>query len=201
MDRRIKKAATALVLLLAFVAGGYMAAAPDVTEQAETPTEPPSVSTEATTDTPTENNTPEPTEATESRTEAPATTEPARSPYQLTAEERDLVERVVMAEAGAEELLGQLAVAQCIRNTCELYGVRPAEVVTDYQYAKARPDPSDLVRAAVDAVFDEGVQVVDPLTIYFYAPARVESPWHEAQEYEVQIGGHRFFKTREESTT
>jgi hypothetical protein len=34
--------------------------------------------------------------------------------YELTAEELDLIERVVMSEAGGEEYIGQQAVAQCI---------------------------------------------------------------------------------------
>lgn len=148
---------------------------------------------------------PTPESGTQSRTEPPATTEatedttePARTAYTLTAAERDLVERVVMAEAGGEEQIGQLIVAQCIRNACELNGIRPAEVVSWYQYARSRPDPSDLVQASVRTVFDDGVQFVDPETVYFYAPARCTSEWHEAQELVAEVGGHRFFKARKE---
>lgn len=165
--------------------------------------EPPSVTTTPPEAVPLKTTPPTTESGTESRTEPPettteATTEPARTAYTLTAAERDLVERVVMAEAGGEEQIGQLIVAQCIRNACELDGIRPAEVVTRYQYAQSRPEPSDLVRASVRTVFDEGVRFVDPETLYFYAPARCVSEWHEAQELVAEVGGHKFFKARKE---
>lgn len=114
--------------------------------------------------------------------------------YALTAAERDTVERVVMAEAGAEPFEGQIAVAQCIFNACELEDMRPDEIVTEYQYTDKRPDPTDEVKAAVSAVFDNGETVTDAEILYFYAPALVKSEWHEAQTYVMSIGGHRFFE-------
>ena len=49
--------------------------------------------------------------------------------YPLTRGERDLVERVVMAESGGESYKGQMLVAQCILNACEIDCIRPAEVI------------------------------------------------------------------------
>ena len=114
--------------------------------------------------------------------------------YELTAAERDTVERVVMAEAGAEPYEGQIAVAQCILNACERESKRPNEIVIEYQYTDKRPDPTDEVKAAVSAVFDYGETVTDAEILYFYAPALVKSEWHETQEYVMTIGGHRFFE-------
>ena len=114
--------------------------------------------------------------------------------YELTAAERDTVERVVMAEAGAEPYEGQIAVAQCILNACELEDMRPDEIVIEYQYTDKRPDPTDEVKAAVSAVFDYGETVTDAEILYFYAPALCESEWHETQNYVMTIGGHRFFE-------
>lgn len=114
--------------------------------------------------------------------------------YALTAAERDTVERVVMAEAGAEPFEGQIAVAQCILNACELEDMRPDEIVIEYQYTDNRPDPTDEVKAAVSAVFDCGETVTDAEILYFYAPALCESEWHETQKYVMTIGGHRFFE-------
>lgn len=114
--------------------------------------------------------------------------------YALTAAERDTVERVVMAEAGAEPYEGQIAVAQCILNACERENMRPDEIVTEYQYTDNRPTPTDAVKAAVSAVFDYGETVTDREILYFYAPALCESEWHESQEYVMTVGGHRFFK-------
>lgn len=113
--------------------------------------------------------------------------------YALTAAERDTVERVVMAEAGAEPYEGQIAVAQCILNACERENMRPDEIVVEYQYTDKRPEPTDKVKAAVSAVFDYGETVTDREILYFYAPALCESEWHEAQDYVMTVGGHRFF--------
>lgn len=49
--------------------------------------------------------------------------------YALTDFERDIVERVVMAEAGGESFEGQMLVAQCILNAAEKTGTAPSEVV------------------------------------------------------------------------
>ncbi len=117
---------------------------------------------------------------------------PAR--YELTDAERDEVERVVMAEAGGESQLGQMAVAQCILNACERSGLRPAEAVEEYQYATTRPDPSESVKEAVRAVFDNGEIAVNDTILWFYAPALVaETPWHESQRVVCEIGNHKFF--------
>lgn len=114
--------------------------------------------------------------------------------YALTAAERDTVERVVMAEAGAEPFEGQIAVAQCILNACEREDKRPGEIVIEYKYTDKRPGPTDEVKAAVSAVFDYGETVTDREILYFYAPDLCESEWHESQEYVMTVGGHRFFE-------
>lgn len=113
--------------------------------------------------------------------------------HALTAAERDTVERVVMAEAGAEPYEGQIAVAQCILNACEREGKRPDEIVVEYQYTDMRPEPTNEVKAAVSAVFDYGETVTDAEILYFYAPELCDSEWHESQTYVCTIGEHRFF--------
>jgi spore germination cell wall hydrolase CwlJ-like protein/DNA-directed RNA polymerase subunit RPC12/RpoP len=114
--------------------------------------------------------------------------------YQLTDEERFLVERVVMAEAGGEPYDGQLLVAQCILNACLKDGIRPDEAVEVYQYSANRPKPTDSVKKAVAAVFDQGETVTEEPILYFYAPAWCTSKWHESQIFVLEYGGHRFFK-------
>ena len=81
---------------------------------------------------------------------------PAACRFSLTPEERDLTERVVMAEAGGESYEGQMAVAQCILNACEKTGGQPSEVILAYQYAKPADTATQSVRDAVAAVFDAG---------------------------------------------
>lgn len=141
----------------------------------------------------------------EADTEAQQTREPEaqktnrsadRPRYNLTDTERDLVERVVMAESGGESYEGQMLVAQCILNACEIDGIRPAKVIKKYVYAKGRPKPTDSVVRAVSAVFDKGETVTDEAIVYFYAPAVVRSEFHEAQIFAIEEGGHRFFAER-----
>jgi spore germination cell wall hydrolase CwlJ-like protein len=120
-----------------------------------------------------------------------------RPRYSLTEAERDLVERVVMAESGGESYKGQMLVAQCILNACEIDGIRPAKVVKKYVYAKARPEPSDSVKRAVSAVFDKGETVTDEPIVYFYAPKIVKSEFHESQRFVLAEGNHKFFAERE----
>lgn len=119
-----------------------------------------------------------------------------RPRYNLTDAERDLVERVVMAESGGESYKGQMLVAQCILNACEIDGIRPAKVIKKYVYAKARPEPSDSVKRAVSAVFDKGETVTDEPVVYFYAPALVRSEFHESQRFALTEGNHKFFCAR-----
>lgn len=114
--------------------------------------------------------------------------------YALTAAERNEIERVVMAEAGAEPYIGQMAVAQCILNACEQEDKRPLEIVRSFGYTAARPEPSDEVKKAVAKVFDDGETATDREILYFYAPALCQSLWHESQTYVCTIGGHRFFE-------
>ena len=115
--------------------------------------------------------------------------------YALTDAERDLVERVVMAEAGGEGYDGQRLVAQCILNTAEAMDLRPDEVVlAPNQYATPAQEASREVKDAVSAVFDDGNMVTDEPIQWFYAPLYVSSAWHESKVFVLEYGGHRFFK-------
>lgn len=116
-----------------------------------------------------------------------------RPHYELSTTERDLVERVVMAEAEDEPYEGKMLVCQCILNACRLNNKRPVEIIKQYAYAKRRPAPSGSVKRAVSAVFDKGETVTNEAIIYFYAPALVKSKFHESQRFVCEVGGHRFF--------
>ena len=122
----------------------------------------------------------------------------SRKRYELTAEERAEVERVMMAECGGEERDGMIAVGQCILNACEESGLRPHEVLKKYGYTHIRKEPSEAVKEAVCAVFDRGETVTDEPILYFYA-TYIYSAWHESQEFVTEIGNHRFFKAKEKA--
>ena len=107
--------------------------------------------------------------------------------------------KVVMAESGGESYKGQMAVAQCILNTCLIEHIRPVEVVKTHGYTKWRPEPTESVKNAVIAVFTDGVTVLDKRVTIFYSPKNVKngySKYHESQIYSCTIGGHKFFIER-----
>lgn len=113
--------------------------------------------------------------------------------YPLTDDELWLVECIVMAEAEGESFKGQMAVAQCILDACVKLDKRPAETVGEYQYSTRRPEPSESVRQAVQAIFTDGDVVTAEKITVFYNPARCSSAWHERQIYVCTIGNHKFF--------
>ena len=134
--------------------------------------------------------TPAPLTVTKQQTEAITTR------FELNAVERDIVERVVMAEAEGETYAGQMLVAQCILTACEKHDIQPSAVVIKYGYTTRRPDPSQSVRDAVSAVFDRGEYIVEEPVLYFYNPALVCSDFHESQTFVIEVGGHKFFAER-----
>ena len=114
--------------------------------------------------------------------------------YALTDSERDIVERVVMAEAAGEGFDGQRLVAQCILNTAEAMDMRPDEVVTaPNQYAAPAEHASEMVTDAVSAVFDDGDMVTDEPIRWFYNDKLVYSEWHEGKRFVMYFGNHKFF--------
>ena len=126
-----------------------------------------------------------------------ATTE-KKPRYNATAEELEIVARVVQSEARGEGYEGQVLVAQCILNTAEATGLRPDAVVLQRnQYAAPAKCADESVKKAVQAVFIDGYTITDEPIRYFYAPKYTYSKWHENSLcYVLTHGGHRFFKAK-----
>lgn len=118
--------------------------------------------------------------------------------YKLTDEERRLIEEVVMAEAGNQGFIGQALVATCILNSCDVDGLRPANVIEEYSYTPNRVSPSESVCEAVRAIFDDGYTFVDEPIVFFYAPAHGRSGFHESQKFVLEYKDHRFFALKED---
>ena len=118
----------------------------------------------------------------------------------------EYVMRVVAAESRGEPYEGQLAVAQCIRETSERTMMTPEEVVKQVntngtrQYAKPVDISvvTDSVRDACCDVFLHSISATDEPIRYFYSTASgFYSAWHEnSLEYVTTIGNHRFFKEK-----
>lgn len=113
--------------------------------------------------------------------------------YELTEEERELVERVVMHEAGWHpDYRVVILTAQCFRNDCELNGWTPSEVFKKCGYAAMSYANPRAVKA-VREVFDEGVQCVPELIFCYYNQNMVYSAYHEQFQLAIDIDGNRFF--------
>lgn len=116
----------------------------------------------------------------------------------------EYVLRVVAAESRGEPYEGQLAVAQCIRETSACTMMTPEEVVKQVnpngtrQYAQPVDISvvTDSVRDACCDVFVHGISATDEPIRYFYSTVGgFYSAWHEnSLEYVMAIGNHRFFK-------
>lgn len=124
----------------------------------------------------------------------------SKSPYRLSASERELVERCVTTEAGGESYKGQIAVAQVILNRARRNGQTVTEVIkapNQFAYTSNRPTTQS-VRDAVSAVFDDGETVFGNDVVYFCAPKYMSNKsynnWIKGKSYVVQIGVHKFFK-------
>lgn len=115
--------------------------------------------------------------------------------YPLTENERDLVERVVAAEARGEKIETQMAVAQTILDRAVSREQSITEVCTaPYQFADPyQGDISEKTEDAVFLVFNNGAKVFDNVT-HFYAHKLIDPPyWTESKEFKGEIGGVRFY--------
>lgn len=117
-----------------------------------------------------------------------------KTEWYLSDYERSVVEKIVMGEAGGESYEGQVLVAQCILNACLQDNIQPSEVRRSYKYSGWKENVSTSVKLAVSDVFDKGHKITEEPILYFYAPALVDSDWHESLEFVLQEGCHKFFK-------
>ena len=118
--------------------------------------------------------------------------------FPLTDEERELVERVVAAEARGESIECQMAVAQTIMDRCTSRGQTVTEVCTaPYQFAEPyQGEVSEKTQDAVFLVFDNGAKVFDKVT-HFYASHLIDPPyWTESKEFKGEINGVSFYADR-----
>lgn len=150
----------------------------------------------------TEKATEEPTPST-SIPEQEEVSNDSEAPYIFSsAAERDLVERVVMAESGNQCFEGQVAVAQCMLTTAQAKGVTAAYAVSQKgQYASPYSGTvTQSVKDAVSAVFDKGdIAVGEPIRYFYSTVGGFVSSWHENSpnlEYVCTIEDHKFFKLK-----
>lgn len=124
---------------------------------------------------------------------------------QLTLDEFMDVCYIVSGEAQGEPIDGKMAVAQCILNVMVKNEMRPLEIKIEYQYSgwnteleNTNPDAWSEVTDAVSRVFDNHEFVSDNPILYFYAPKRCVSRWHESLPHDQTISNHKFYYLEED---
>lgn len=126
--------------------------------------------------------------------ERPYAVELAMQKIILSDAEREMIERVVAAEARGESFEGQAAVAEVIYNRCMNRGQSVEQVIwADKQFAHPYGgEISQDTKEAVAAVFDYELLNLDGAE-YFHADY-VTPYWAEDMEEVCRIGGHIFYK-------
>lgn len=116
----------------------------------------------------------------------------------ISGADRDILERLVMGEAGNQGFEGAALVAQCIKDMYILGNYDSVESVrTSCGYSGSlKIEPNEDVLKAVEYVFDNGGYAVKHRILYFYSPSNMESGYsgfHESQNNIINYGGHKFF--------
>lgn len=126
--------------------------------------------------------------------------------YPITEDDRYVIECIVAGEAKGEPAEGKMAVAQCLLNAMAKDGLSASDVRKKYQYSgwddgleNSNPDCWVEVCEAVNRVFDDGEFVSENPILFFYAPKKVYSRWHESLNHVTTIGGHKFFYLNEDA--
>lgn len=117
--------------------------------------------------------------------------------YGITDDERELIERVVAAEARGESIECMMAVAQVIRDRCITREQSVTEVLTaPNQFAKPYEDKiTDRIKDAVSFTFDEGHSTFEYPATHFYASHLIDPPdWTENMQYLGEIDGVSFYR-------
>lgn len=117
--------------------------------------------------------------------------------YVISDEERELIEKVVAAEARGESIECMMAVAQTIRDRCITREQSVTEVLTaPNQFAKPYEGKiTDRIKDAVAFTFDEGHSTFEYPATHFYASHLIDPPdWTESMEFLGEIDGVSFYR-------
>lgn len=113
----------------------------------------------------------------------------------LSAADRDLLERLVMGEAGSLGFTGCALIAQAIKDTMVLEGTASvSRIISEYNYsASVSVKANSAAVEAVNYVFDQNGSAVQHRILYFYESNICSSDWHESQNFIIDYNGVRFF--------
>ncbi|MNE78039.1 Spore cortex-lytic enzyme precursor [compost metagenome] len=123
------------------------------------------------------------------------------TPVTASTSDRDLLARIIAAEADSEPYEGQVAVGAVVLNRVKstkfpnsirdvIYASGQFEPVSNGRFDRVKPTETQYKAA------DEALSGVDPTdgAVYFYAPTLTKQRWHETLTLTFELGGHRFFK-------
>ncbi|MGM0873351.1 MAG: cell wall hydrolase [Bacillota bacterium] len=125
-------------------------------------------------------------------------------PQTITAEEKDLLARLVHAEAEGEPYAGKVAVATVVLNRVDS-SLFPNDIKSviyqkDQGYYAFTPVQNGAINQPADAKSKEAVQEalayrgMGNNSLYFYNPKTAKSTWITSREVTITIGNHRFAK-------
>lgn len=117
--------------------------------------------------------------------------------YIITDDERELIERVVAAEARGESIECMMAVTQVIRDRCITREQSVTEVLTAPNQFSAPYEGkiTDRIKDAVSFTFDEGHSTFEYPATHFYASHLIDPPdWTENMQYLGEIDGVSFYR-------
>ncbi|MDQ0229492.1 cell wall hydrolase [Metabacillus malikii] len=125
-------------------------------------------------------------------------------PNSITPAEKDLLARLVHAEAKGEPYAGKVAVATVVLNRVDskLFPNNVKDVIyqKDQGYYAFTPVQNGTINQKADALAKEAVQEALAYrgmgngSLYFYNPKTAKSTWITSRETTVTIGNHRFAK-------
>ena len=118
-----------------------------------------------------------------------------RKVVNITGNDRYVLERLVMGEAGNQGFVGAALVAQTIKDLYVYGGFNSIdEVRVNCGFsASLKWTPNQNAIDAVNYVFDQGGYAVKHRLFYFYAPKYSRGSFHETQNHIITYMDHKFF--------
>lgn len=113
----------------------------------------------------------------------------------------EMLERIVMAEAGFEPFEGQLAVANIVLNrldsplfpkTVTEVLFQPGQFMAQDDYRYYRYQPTESVKSAVKAAI-YGDTVLDPGVFFYISVSAMSNPYNYGRSFSKQIANHYFY--------
>ena len=125
--------------------------------------------------------------------------------FEISNQDREIIQYIVAGEAGYEPIEGKMAVAQALLNAMKKDGCNAKQVRKLYQYSGWKtnlniesPENWAEVKEAVNRVFDEGEFVSENPILFFYAPKYSSGKFHRTLPHDQIIGGHSFHYLEED---